>query len=38
VDIKLAGGILEVEWDGVGEIFISAPAKIVFHGEWLNEE
>ncbi len=38
VDIKLAGGILEVEWDGVGEIFISAPAKIVFRGEWLNEE
>ena len=37
VDIKLAGGILEVEWDGVGEIFISAPAKIVFRGEWLNE-
>jgi len=38
VDIKLAGGILEVEWDGVGEIFISASAKIVFRGEWLNEE
>ncbi len=38
VDIKLAGGILEVEWDGVGEIFISAPAKIVFRGERLNEE
>lgn len=38
VDIKLAGGILEVEWDEVGEIFISAPAKIVFRGEWLNEE
>jgi len=37
VDIKLAGGILEVEWDGVGEIFLSAPAKIVFRGEWLNE-
>jgi len=37
VDIKLAGGILEVEWNGVGEIFISAPAKIVFRGEWLNE-
>ena len=37
VDIKLAGGVLEVEWDGVGEIFISAPAKIVFRGEWLNE-
>ena len=38
VDIKLAGGILEVEWDGVGEIFISTPAKIVFRGEWLSEE
>ena len=37
VDIKLPGGILEVEWDGVGEIFLSAPAKIVFRGEWLNE-
>ncbi len=37
VDIKLAGGILEVAWDGVGEIFLSAPAKIVFHGEWLSE-
>jgi len=37
VDIKLPGGTLEVEWDGVGEIFLSAPAKVVFHGEWLQE-
>jgi diaminopimelate epimerase len=34
VNVKLPGGILEVEWDGVGEIFLSAPAEIVFNGEW----
>lgn len=34
VDVKLPGGILEVEWGGVGEIFLSAPAEIVFNGEW----
>jgi len=34
VDIKLPGGILEVEWDGVGEVFLSGPAEIVFTGEW----
>lgn len=37
VDIKLPGGVLEVEWDEVGEVFLSAPAEIVFHGEWLEE-
>ncbi len=34
VDIKLPGGILEVEWDGVGEVLLSGPAEIVFSGEW----
>jgi len=34
VEVKLPGGILGVEWDGVGEIFLSAPAEIVFTGEW----
>ncbi len=34
VEVKLRGGILEVEWDRVGEIFLSAPAEIVFTGEW----
>ena len=34
VDIKLPGGILEVEWDGVGEVFLSGPAETVFSGEW----
>jgi diaminopimelate epimerase len=34
VDIKLPGGILEVEWDRVGEVLFSGPAEIVFSGEW----
>ena len=37
VDIILPGGILEVEWDGAGEVFLSGPAEIVFTGEWPNE-
>ena len=37
VDIKLPGGILTVEWDGVGEVFLSGPAEIVFSGEWPDE-
>jgi len=37
VDVKLPGGTLEVEWDRVGEIFLSAPAEIVFTGEWPEE-
>ena len=37
VDIKLPGGILEVEWDRVGEVFLSGPAEVVFTGEWLSE-
>ncbi len=37
VDIKLPGGILNVEWDGVGEVFLSGPAEIVFSGEWSDE-
>ncbi len=36
VDIELPGGILEVEWDGVGEVFLSGPAQTVFSGEWSN--
>ena len=36
VDIKLPGGILEVEWDGVGEVLLDGPAETVFTGEWLE--
>ena len=37
VDIILPGGILGVEWDGRGEVFLSGPAEIVFSGEWPDE-
>lgn len=37
VDIKVPGGILGVEWDGVGEVFLSGPAEVVFTGEWTSE-
>jgi diaminopimelate epimerase len=34
VDIKLPGGILTIEWDGEGEVFLEGPAEEVFSGEW----
>lgn len=34
VDIKLPGGILNVEWDGMGEVFLGGPAEVVFTGKW----
>ncbi len=37
VDIKVSGGILGVEWDGVGEVFLGGPAEVVFTGEWTSE-
>ncbi len=37
VDIKLPGGILQVDWDGSGETLLSGSAEEVFYGEWLEE-
>lgn len=34
VDIVLPGGVLNVEWDGCGDIFLSGPAETVFTGIW----
>lgn len=34
VNIKLLGGTLKLEWDGAGEVLMTGPAEIVFHGEW----
>lgn len=34
VDIILPGGVLGVEWAGVGEVYLSGPAELVFTGEW----
>ncbi len=37
IEVRLPGGTLGVEWDGVGEVFLSGPAEIVFSGEWPDE-
>jgi diaminopimelate epimerase len=37
VAVKLPGGVLEVAWDGLGEVFLGGPAEMVFTGKWLAE-
>lgn len=34
--IKLPGGVLEIEWDGAGEVYLNGPAEFVFTGEWTE--
>jgi diaminopimelate epimerase len=34
VDIKLPGGTLDAEWNGVGEVILGGPAETVFEGKW----
>ena len=34
VDVKMPGGMLELEWNGTGEVLLSGPAEKVFDGEW----
>jgi len=36
VAVKLAGGILEVEWNRGGEVFLSGSVETVFTGDWLE--
>jgi len=36
VKIKLPGGVLQVDWDGTGEVLLSGPAEKIFTGEWLE--
>lgn len=38
VDIILPGGVLTVEWDGAGEVWLSGPAERVFTGKWIDRE
>ncbi len=37
VDITLPGGMLTLEWDGAGEVFMTGPAVSVFEGEWPED-
>ena len=34
VEISLPGGVLSIEWDGKGEVFLEGPAIEVFQGNW----
>jgi diaminopimelate epimerase len=34
VEIEQPGGLLTVEWDGTGDVYLSGPAEFVFEGEW----
>jgi diaminopimelate epimerase len=38
VTIKQPGGTLEVEWDGIGEVYLSGPEEIVFNGVWPEKQ
>jgi diaminopimelate epimerase len=34
--VRLPGGTLEIEWDGIDDVYLSGPAVEVFRGEWLE--
>lgn len=34
VDITQPGGLLTVEWDGAGDVYLTGPAEFIFEGEW----
>jgi diaminopimelate epimerase len=34
VEIDQPGGMLIVEWDGRGDVFLGGPAAFVFDGNW----
>lgn len=36
VDIILPGGNLTINWNGVGDIYLTGPVEEVFRGEWLK--
>jgi len=37
VEITQPGGVLTVEWDGKGDVYLTGPAEFVFEGEWPEE-
>ncbi|MEO8458783.1 MAG: diaminopimelate epimerase [Chloroflexota bacterium] len=34
VDVTQPGGLLTVEWDGRGDVYLTGPAEFIFEGEW----
>lgn len=37
VDIEQPGGMLAVEWDGSGDVYLSGPAEFVYDGDWPDD-
>lgn len=35
-EVELPGGVLRIEWDGAGEVYLTGPATDVFEGRWLS--
>ena len=38
VDITQPGGLLTVEWDGEGDVYLTGPAAFVFSGQWPDSD
>jgi diaminopimelate epimerase len=38
VEIEQSGGLLTVDWDGKGDVYLSGPAEFVFEGEWPDSQ
>ena len=36
VDITQPGGLLTVEWNGRGDVYLTGPAEFIFDGEWRD--
>jgi diaminopimelate epimerase len=34
IGVKLPGGLAEIAWDGLGEVYLAGPAEKIFTGEW----
>jgi diaminopimelate epimerase len=34
LELSVPGGVLQLEWDGEGEVILSGPVEEVFRGVW----
>ena len=34
LELRVPGGVLQLEWDGEGEVILSGPVEEVFAGSW----
>jgi diaminopimelate epimerase len=37
VDVREPGGVLRLEWDGAGHVYLTGPAAYVYSGEWPDQ-